>query len=210
MPGRKRRPADESKILLVEAAVEIIRTEGYGALSARRLAERVGLKRQIVHYHFGTIEELLLAVVRHYGDSGLERLAAALETEDPLRVIWETDPDASATAFAFMAMATHSPVVRAELQRYLDANRKMQMEAIVRSYARAGMAPPVPPIVAAIVIQSVSQALAAEAALGAHRGHAETRAVVEAALAKAVEGGAAVPSPLPDEDKRAPKGTNEA
>lgn len=182
MAGRTRRPADESKIRLIEAAVEIIRSEGYGALSARRLAEKVGLKRQIVHYHFGTIEDLLLAVVRHYGDSGLARLKLALEGEEPLRAIWETDPDASATTFAFMAMATHSPLVRAEMQRYLDANRELQEQAVARCFARAHGEAPVPPIAAAIIVQSISQALAAEAALGARRGHAETKAVVEACL----------------------------
>jgi AcrR family transcriptional regulator len=190
MAGRTRRPAEQSKVLLIEAAVEIIRSEGYGALTARRLAEKVGLKRQIVHYHFGSIEDLLLAVVRHYGDSGLTRLAEALESEDPLRAIWETDPDASATTFAFMAMATHNPVVRAELARYLDANRDLQVEAVARYFARSGLKPPVPPVAAAIIVQSISQALAAEAALGARRGHAETRAVVEALLHSLGEGAA--------------------
>lgn len=182
MAGRKRRPADESKILLIEAAVEIIRSEGYGALSARRLAEKVGLKRQIVHYHFGTIEELLIAVVRHYGDNGLARLAAALDSEDPLRAIWETDPDASATTFAFMAMAAHNPVVRAEMQRYLEANRDLQVEAVSRHFARAGLEPRVPPIAAAIIVQSISQSLAAETALGTARGHLETKAALEELL----------------------------
>jgi AcrR family transcriptional regulator len=188
MAGRRRRPADESKVLLIEAAVDIIRSEGYGALSARRLAEKVGLSRQIVHYHFGTTEELLLAVVRHYGDNGLAQLAAALESDDPLRAIWETDPDASATTFAFMAMATHSPVVRAELRRYLDANRDLQAAAISRHLARAGVEASVPPIAAAIIIQSISLALAAEAGLGTQRGHAETKAVVEKLLRIIAEG----------------------
>ena len=81
--AESRRPAEESRAMLIEAAVEIIRTEGYGALSARRLAEKVGLKRQIVHYYFRTIEELLLSVVRFYGDSGLARMREALR-DDPL------------------------------------------------------------------------------------------------------------------------------
>jgi AcrR family transcriptional regulator len=188
MAGRKRRPAEQSKVLLIEAAAEIIRSEGYGALTARRLAEKVGLKRQIVHYHFGTVEDLLLAVVRHYGDNGLARLAAALETEDPLRAIWEIDPDTSATTFAFMAMATHNPVVRAEMRRYHDANRDLQVEAISRHFARAGVKPSVPPVAAAIIIQSIAHSLAAEAALGTLRGHAETKAVVEDLLRTLAEG----------------------
>ena len=124
--AESRRPAEESRAMLIEAAVEIIRTEGYGALSARRLAEKVGLKRQIVHYYFRTIEELLLSVVRFYGDSGLARMREALR-DDPLHALWAVEPDSSATTFAFVAMASHQPVVRAEMRRYMEARRKIQI-----------------------------------------------------------------------------------
>src|ERR1700741_4149160 len=106
--AESRRSAELSKTMLIAAAVDIIKTEGYAALSARRLAEKVGLKRQIVHYYFRTMEDLLLAVIRHYGEQGLARFAEAFSSHAPLRVIWETRADASATTFAFMAMATHS------------------------------------------------------------------------------------------------------
>ena len=176
-----RRPAEESRTMLIAAAVEIIRTEGYAALSARRLAEKVGLKRQIVHYYFRTIEELLLSVVRFYGDHGLARFADVVR-KDPLRAIWEVEPDASATGFAFMAMATHRPFIRAELRRYMDEFRKLEAEAISAYFKAKGIKPVIPPVAISFIVQSVSQALAAETSLGAHRGHAETRAVVEQVL----------------------------
>src|SRR5690349_5277453 len=100
-----RRTADVSKAMLIAAAAQIINAEGYAALSARALAEKVGLKRQIVHYYFRTMEELLLAVVRHYGDESVDRLSDAMNSGDPLRAIWEEEPDASATTYAFLAMA---------------------------------------------------------------------------------------------------------
>lgn len=177
-----RRPAEVSRALLIEAAVDVIKTEGYGAVTARRLAEKIGLKRQIVHYYFGTTDDLLLAVVRHYGDSGLKRFAEAFKSQDPLRVLWSVEADASATTFAFMAMATHRPVIRTELRRYLDEFRKLQVEAISDYFASRGLEPAVPPIAAAIIIQTVSQGLAAEAALGTVRGHTETRALIEKTL----------------------------
>lgn len=172
-----RRPAEESRSMLIEAAVEIIRTEGYGALSARRLAEKVGLKRQIVHYYFRTIDELLLATVRHYGDRGLAVLSETMR-DDPLRAIWEVQADASATTFAFMAMATHRPAVKKEVLRYMDKFRRLQTTAITDYYASRGVRTSVPPVAMAIILQSVSQALSAEASLGCTRGHAETRALV--------------------------------
>ena len=177
-----RQSAEISRAQLIQAAVDIIRMEGYGALTARRLAEKVNLKRQIVHYYFGTIDDLLLAVIRHYGDSGLRRFAEAFKSQDPLRALWTIEADASATTFAFMAMATHRPIIRAELRRYLDEFRKLQAEAISAYFKSRGLKPVIPPIAAAIIIQTVSQGLAAEAALGAVRGHSETRIVIERTL----------------------------
>lgn len=176
-----RRPAEESRAMLIEAAVDVIRTEGYGALSARRLAEKVGLKRQIVHYYFHTIEELLLAVVRFYGDRGLARFAEVIRN-DPLRVIWEVQADSSATTFAFMAMATHRPAVKKEMRQYMDKFRQLQTDAITAYYESRGIQPSIPPVAAAIMLQSISAALASEASMGCVRGHAETRTVVEAML----------------------------
>ena len=178
----KRRPGDESRVLLIEAAARIINEQGYAALTARNLAERVGLKRQIVHYYFQTMEDLLRAVVRHYGEEGLARFAEALETEMPLRVLWETPADSSATTFAFLAMASHLPAIRAEVLAYLEKFKVMQTEALARYVNAHGLTLQIEPIAAVIVIQSIAQSLSAEAALGTQQGHVETKAAVEAWL----------------------------
>ena len=191
--AESRRPAEESRAMLIEAAVEIIRTEGYGALSARRLAEKVGLKRQIVHYYFRTIEELLLSVVRFYGDSGMARMREALR-DDPLHALWAVEPDASATTFAFVAMASHQPVVRAEMRRYMEALRKIQIEGIAAYFQARGLEPPLPPAAIAILIQGVSQTLATESGIGATCGHAETRLAIEGILRSLTEGRQLLPN----------------
>lgn len=174
-----RRPADESRALLIEAAADIILTEGYAALCARRLAEKVGLKRQIVHYYFRTMDELLLAVIRHYGEQGLARFAEAFASEDPLRVIWETRADSSATSTAFMAMASHSPLIKAEVLQYLEAFKQLQVQAVEKYLEATGKVIGLPAEAAVIILQSVSQALASETALGTITGHETVKAVVE-------------------------------
>jgi AcrR family transcriptional regulator len=173
----KRRPAEESRTLLIEAAADIINNEGYAALSARKLAEKVGLKRQIVHYYFRTMEELLLAVVHHYGDLGLARLEDALASRNPLRAIWETEADSSATSYAFMAMAKHAPAIRSEIELYFRKFRKLQVEAVARHFAETGVSE-VSPEAAVIMIQSIAQGLMAEQALGNDKGHAQVEALV--------------------------------
>lgn len=176
-----RRPAEESRALLIEAAAEVIRTEGYAALTARHLAEKVGLKRQIIHYYFRTTEELLVNVVRYFGDLGLTHFDQMLG-EDPLRAMWEVQADSSATTFAFLSMAGHLPLVKAEMKHYMDEFRRRQAEAIAAYFEARGIKPAIPPVAMAIVIQGVSQAMAAESTIGANRGHEETRAVMEEVL----------------------------
>ena len=54
----------KSRKLLVEAADNIMIEEGAHAISARRVADRAGLKPQLVHYYFKTMDDLLIAVFR--------------------------------------------------------------------------------------------------------------------------------------------------
>lgn len=186
MAGR-RLPGGESRVRLIEAAARIINEQGYAALSAKTLAESVGLKRQIVHYYFRTMDDLLLAVVRYYGDMGLDRFSHAAKSGDPLRLVWEMQTDASATTFAFMAMASHKPVIRAELRRYLEAFRKLQVEAVSGYMASRGIDAGLSPAAAVIILQSVSQALSAEVAMGTELCHDEVRAVVDGWLRRLSE-----------------------
>lgn len=174
-----RRAAEVSRAMLIKAAAQIINDEGYAALSARALAEKVGLKRQIVHYYFRTMEDLLLAVVRHYGDESAERLSAALKSGNPLEAIWYEEPDTSATTHAFLAMAKHIPSVRSEVEAYFAKLRELKIEAVSRFLAAEDIAAEVSAAALVTIIQSVAQGLKVEQMLGARKGHAEVRAVVE-------------------------------
>ena len=173
----KRRPADESKTLLIQAAAQIINDEGYAALSARKLAEKVGLKRQIVHYYFRTMEDLLLAVVRYYGEAGLARLNEAFAAGNPLLAIWRTEPDSSATSHAFMAMAKHDPAIRSEIELYFKKFRELQIGAVSDWFARKEISA-VSPEAAIIMVQSLAQGLIAERSLGNDVGHHEVQKLV--------------------------------
>jgi AcrR family transcriptional regulator len=169
----------ETRAQLIEAAAKLIRDEGCAAVTARRLAAEVGLKRQIVHYYFGTIEDLLIAVIRRDCEKVQHRIGQALEGEDPLRAIWELGNMVSTTLFEFSAMAIRRKAIQAEMQRYMEQSRKIQAEALTHHLELRGIKSALPPVAAAIVINSVSHTLAVERALGVSEGHTETAAVVE-------------------------------
>ncbi|MCW1432255.1 TetR/AcrR family transcriptional regulator [Novosphingobium sp. JCM 18896] len=174
-----RRAAEVSRAMLIQAAAQIINDEGYAALSARVLAEKVGLKRQIVHYYFRTMEDLLLAVVRYYGDESAERLSEAMKAGNPLEAIWHEEPDTSATTYAFLAMAKHIPSVQSEVEAYSSKLRELKIEAVSRWLAAEGIGDKVSAAALVTIIQSVAQGLKAEQMLGTRAGHAEVRAMVE-------------------------------
>ena len=55
--------------MLVAATELLMHEEGYVAVSARRVAARAGLKPQLVHYYFRTMDELLLDVFDRFADN---------------------------------------------------------------------------------------------------------------------------------------------
>jgi TetR/AcrR family transcriptional regulator len=169
----------ETRAQLIEAAAKVIRDEGCAAVTARRLAEEVGLKRQIVHYYFGTIEDLLIAVIRRDCDKVHHRIKQALAGEDPLRVIWELGNMVSTTLFEFSAMAIRRKAIQVEMKRYMEEFRRIQIEALTHHLELRGIKSTMPPVATAIVINSISHTLAVERALDVSEGHTETGAVVE-------------------------------
>lgn len=179
-----RRAAAESRVLLIQAAAQIINDEGYAALSARALAERVGLKRQIVHYYFRTMEDLLIAVVRHYGDESLGRISSAMNAVSPLRAIWDEDPDASATTHAFLAMAKHLPAIQTEVETYFRKLRDIKIDAVASYLAKRHDPSNLSAAALVTIVQSIAQGLKAENSLGSDAGHEETRVMMERFLDK--------------------------
>ena len=62
---------------MLAAAVECIVDEGYYRASSNRIAQRAGVTWGVIQYHFGTREQLLLAVARHGAEELVHVLADA-------------------------------------------------------------------------------------------------------------------------------------
>ena len=64
-------PDAKNRGLLLDAAEQLMLEEGYAAVTSRRLASKAGLKPQLVHYYFRTMEDLFLEVFRRRAEEGL-------------------------------------------------------------------------------------------------------------------------------------------
>src|SRR6516165_7205108 len=109
----------EPRQAIVEATIEIMREEGYAAVSSRRIAAHAGLKSKLVHYYFKTMDELFLAVYKRIEDEHFRRLTQALAAREPLRAIWQLNMDSTDTRMVLelTALANHRKVLRAEIAR---------------------------------------------------------------------------------------------
>ena len=169
----------ETRAQLIRLAARLIRDEGCAAVTARRLAEDLGLKRQIVHYYFGTIEDLIIAVIRRSVGKLHERVRQELESDEPLRVIWQLGNIVTTALFEFSAMAMRSKAIKVEMKHYMDEFRRMQAQAVTRHLELRGITPTISPLATAFVINSVAHTLAVEKALDVTEGHVETEALME-------------------------------
>jgi TetR/AcrR family transcriptional regulator len=60
---------------LLDAAENLLYEVGYAGVTTRRVAEEAGIKHGLVHYYFGSMEELLTQTLERFAD----QLAAPLE-----------------------------------------------------------------------------------------------------------------------------------
>jgi AcrR family transcriptional regulator len=175
-------PDAKNRGVLLDAAEQLMLEEGYAAVTSRRLAERAGLKPQLVHYYFRTMEDLFLAVFRRRAEEGLDVQARALQSPQPLWALWRfgTDPTATRITMEFAALANHRKSMRAEIGYYAERFRDEQREAISTALQRYDIdADDVPPVVWSVLITSVSRVLVMEQELGMSAGHKETVEFVE-------------------------------
>jgi TetR/AcrR family transcriptional regulator len=173
-----------TRTALLDAAEQLICEEGYPAVSARRLASKAGLKPQLVHYYFRTMDDLFVAVVRRGGDRSLAHLGTALASSQPLRAVWNVGNDEKMARLSveFLALANHRKAIRAEVKRYAEQMRIVQAAALTRQLEVQGADLGITPLTAVVLTVAAANMLFLESALGISLGHCETQAFFERSL----------------------------
>ncbi len=174
----------ETRFLLLDITERIMLQDGYAAVSSRRIAKDAGVTAALVHYYFGTLDDLFLAVLRRRGEQQLERQRRLLAAPQPLHALWSmsTEPG-TALLMEFMALANHRKVIRAELAAYAEKYRKDQLEVLGTHLREVGLdTKAIPPESLAVLIAGVSRVIVMEEALGIKTGLRETRNLVEGLL----------------------------
>jgi AcrR family transcriptional regulator len=179
-----------TRSLLLDAAERLMREQGYAAVTSRRVAGEAGLKPQLVHYYFRTMDELFVALFRRRAEENIERFERAVAEDGSLSNLWRlnSDPRGAAFTLEFVALGNHRKEIRSEIARFAERFRAAQVEAVERALAHAGVdEDQLPPIVGLLLMTGLSQVLALEDTLGVTSGHDRTIEFVEREIARLEE-----------------------
>jgi AcrR family transcriptional regulator len=129
-PQPRRIGAADSKtrVQLLDAAEQLLLDEGYAAVTSRRVGAKAGLKPQLVHYYFRTMDDLFLEVFRRRADGNLAHFERTVAADNSLRTLWRLNADPRGAAFMaeFVALANHRKSIRTEIARYAERSRAAQ------------------------------------------------------------------------------------
>jgi len=163
---RPRAATLEKRRHLLDTVEKIMLSDGYAAVTSRRVEADAGVK---LHYHFGSIDELLVAVVRRRGELNVTLLAEALASPQPLLAWWRlaSDRRGNGLLVELSAAANHRPALQAEVATFASEVRRMQLttlDAVLDDYGIDRSL--FPPALIAAAIQGVAFAVAYDAAGG--------------------------------------------
>jgi len=95
----------------LDAAERLLVREGAAGISTRQLAKEAGQNHGLVHYYFGSVDELLLQTLERFTGQVLDRQRAMYGTDAPFIEKWRT-----AVGFIEEDLASGYPKVWAELE----------------------------------------------------------------------------------------------
>jgi AcrR family transcriptional regulator len=152
--------------------------DGYAAVTSRRVEAEAGLK---LHYHFGTVDDLFIAVFRRRAEYAVERMAAALASPEPLRAWWEvaSDPRGTALLVELVAAANHRAPLQAEVAKFARDVRRMEVDTLAAILDDYGVDPEeFPPALVAAAVQGLALVIVQDRVRGFKTAHDEAAAAM--------------------------------
>jgi AcrR family transcriptional regulator len=153
LAGHGAERADGTRRALVEAAVEVLKAEGFGGASARAIANRAGCNQGLVFYHFGSVVNLLLEALDSvsatrlaaYGESvaGVDSLT---DLVDVAAAIFEEDLDAGhvSVLVAMIAGASSTPGLGPEVAKRITPWTDFAQRAVDASLGTSAIGAVIP------------------------------------------------------------------
>jgi AcrR family transcriptional regulator len=171
-------PREDAEDRFLDAAERLLVDVGHAQITTRRLAKEADANHGLVHYYFGSMENLLARVLERFTERLIERQRKLYASEVPFLEKWRTamrylaaDERYQRIWYELQALAWSRPELR-ERVALVDAEwRAVLREALAEPLERYGLPIPLEALVALVV--TFNEGIIWERLSGIDSGHAE-------------------------------------
>jgi AcrR family transcriptional regulator len=162
----------------LDAAERLLVELGYAGITTRRVAEEAGANKGLVHYYFGSMENLLVRVLERFTERLIARQRAMYAAEGPFVEKWrkamrylDDDREYQKVWYELQALAWNRPELRERVAHVDDEWRAVLREALAEPRERYGIEMPLEALVALVI--TFNKGIMLERLSGIETGQAE-------------------------------------
>jgi AcrR family transcriptional regulator len=172
-------PREDAESSLLDAAERLLVAVGYAGITTRKVAEEAGVNHGLVHYYFGSMENLLVRVLERFTERLIARQRAMYRAEIPFLEKWRAamrylvgeDVEYEKVWLELQALAWNRPDLAERVARVNGEWRAVLTEALEAPRAEYGVTMPLDALVA--LVMTFNEGIMLERAQGISEGHRE-------------------------------------
>jgi AcrR family transcriptional regulator len=183
LPSPARPARSTTAEAFLDAAERLLVDVGHAGISTRRLAAEAGANQGLVHYYFGSIDELFVRVLERFTDRLIARQREMYGSDEPFiekwRAAWrfqeqDLDDGYSKIWMELQALSWSVPDLRPRIARVNGEWRAVLRDAFARAAEEYGVDEHEVPVEALVSLtMTFGQGFALERLEGIDQGHAE-------------------------------------
>jgi AcrR family transcriptional regulator len=164
---------------LLDAAEGLLVEVGHAGITTRRLAEEAAVNHGLVHYYFGSNENLLARALERFTERLIERQRGLYESDEPFAEKWRTamrylmseDQTYQKIWLELQALAWNNPDLQARLARVNEEWRAVLTEAFEEPHRELRIELPLEALVSLVMTFNIG--IMVERLGGVDTGHRE-------------------------------------
>ena len=186
--ARQRTPRENAEKNLLDAAERLLVEVGHAGITTRRLAREASVNHGLVHYYFGSVENLLVQVLERFTERLIARQRAMYAADVPFIEKWRTamrylvseDATYEKIWLELQALAWNDAGLRERLARVNAEWRAVLTEAFAEPLEQSGIEMPLEVLVSLVI--TFNEGIMLERLSGVTEGHEELLAWIDAWL----------------------------
>lgn len=178
-PAQKTAARSAAEEALLDAAERLLVEVGHAGITTRRLAEEAGVNHGLVHYYFGSIENVLVRALERFTERLIERQRELYAADVPFIEKWRTamryltseDATYEKIWLELQALAWNDPDLRRRLAHVNAEWRAVLTEAFEQPHRELGIEMPLNALVS--LVMTFNLGIIVERLGGIETGHRE-------------------------------------